>query len=457
MKTFLSLPTNNEFFTRYANLVPTLYKLGFFAQIVSALTESGIIFSIALASLSTLHWFVSGCLAVLAVIVGVGFIEIGLRTFIPYSVRVFIHNLWKGWDCAMSVFILITTIGLVCLSGSLSFNNSVEIADTFTSEVEQADTKGASNNYDKERNEILNNYRTDSSSTASGYIAQINAKNTEYQSLIDIQKRGIERYERQEQREGKSYRTKKILINTEIERLEAVRDTENGILVSSQAIDLKSLLGAKNDDLKEIKTKYRNDVSTIEDDTNKKKDKKENKVQAYGLGLGWFTIICLIVLILSIILDEVHKKGSGIEQKVLPSPYDFSTSIVGEFFSVVSDKIQGKIRTKISEWEKKTPTPPLPTAPTNLYDLSQLEQSILTVKVEERPEETKIVYLPNDNHLYENRREEKNNDSSKKRECEHCQEEYIYNHKKQKYCSTLCRGQAWEQRNGTKLTKRKAK
>lgn len=457
MKTFFSLPTDNEFFTRYANLVPTLYKLGFFAQIVSGLTESGIIFSIALSSLSSLHWFVSGFLAVISVIVGVGFIEIGLRSFLPYSVRVFIHKLWNGWDCAMSIFILTTTIGLVCLSGSLSFNNSIEIVETFTPEIEQANTKKASGNYNKERIEILNDYRTDSSSISSGYIAQINAKNTEYQSLIDIQKRGIERYERQEQREGKSYRTKKILIHTEIERLEAVRDADNGVLISKQASDLKSLLGAKNKDLKEVKTKYRKDVSTIEDETSKKKSKKENKVQAHGLGLGWFTIICLVILILSIVLDEIHKKGSSIKQKVLPSPYDFSTSIVAEFFSVVSDKVQGKIRTKIAEWEKKTPTPPLPTAPTNLYDLSQLEQSIVTVKVEERSDETKIVYLSNDNRPYDYRREGKNNDSSKKRECAHCQKEYIYNHKKQKYCSDLCRGKAWEQRNGTKLTKRKAK
>jgi len=156
------------------------------------------------------------------------------------------------------------------------------------------------------------------------------------------------------------------------------------------------------------------------------------------------------------VLDEIHKKGSGIEEKVLLSQYDFSTGIVGDFFSVVSDKIQHRIRSKMLEWERKTPNAPLPVAPTELYDLSQLQQNIVSVKLQEN-EPTKIVYLRNDKDSYENRREAKSNNSSKKRECEYCKTEYTYNHKKQKYCSDSCRGKAWEERKGTKLTKRKAK
>jgi hypothetical protein len=46
MRTFKTLPENRAFFEQYATLIPTLYRLGFLAQIVSALTEISIIYAI---------------------------------------------------------------------------------------------------------------------------------------------------------------------------------------------------------------------------------------------------------------------------------------------------------------------------------------------------------------------------------------------------------------------------
>jgi len=239
MKTFLSLPTDNDFFNRYANLVPTLYKVGFLSQIVSGVTECGIIYSVAFTSLKSLNFYVALFLSILACFVGVGFIELGLRKFVPYSIRVFIYKRFKGLDLAMTIFILITTIGLLGVSGHLSFKNSTIIVENYTPEVQEQNTQGVKNEYNNERTKILNNYRTDSSSTANGYIQQIKAKKAEYQSLIDVEKRGVERYERQEQRTGKSFRTKKILIKTEIERLEAVRDEKKSVLLQIKKEKIK--------------------------------------------------------------------------------------------------------------------------------------------------------------------------------------------------------------------------
>jgi len=46
MRFRLTLPQNEVFFQRYAGLVPTLSKLGYLAQVVSALTEIGILFAL---------------------------------------------------------------------------------------------------------------------------------------------------------------------------------------------------------------------------------------------------------------------------------------------------------------------------------------------------------------------------------------------------------------------------
>lgn len=458
MKSFLSLPTNGEFFARYANLVPTLFKVGVLSQIISAVTEIGIIFTIAYGSLKGFfpHYFISEITAGIAAFIGTGVIEIGLRKFVPYSVKAFLYKRFKGLDLAMSIFILFTTSGLLLVSGNLSFRNSPKIIETIKPVVKQKDTEQATAEYDKERNEILTNYRTDSSSISSGFIAQINTKNIEYQSLIDVENKGVEKYERKEERTGKSYRTKKILIKTKIAQLQATRDEKIGILTTGQATELKALLVAKNAALVDAKNTYKSKVDKVTKYNDKQTNKSESEIKSYGFGLGWFTIFCLTIFVLSVILDEIHKKGSGIKEQVLPSQYDFSTGIVGDFFTMLSNKVQQRLRAKIHQWESKTPPPSLPVAPTSLYNLSELKQEIITVKFEE-DDNAKIIYLPNDNRSNDNRYQNDTNGTAKLRECKNCGDEYIYKHHKQMYCKESCRIEAWEQRTGGKVKKRKVK
>lgn len=455
MKSFLSLPTNGDFFARYANLVPTLFKVGILSQVVSGLTEIGIIFSIAYGSLYAFFpSYVSVPLAVFCAIIGTALIELGLRKFIPYSIKAFLYKRFTGLDLAMTIFILITTLALLSVSGNLSFRNSVNIVEMFKPQADTKDRTPVTNEYEKERGQILATYSTDSSSIASVYNTQINAKNTEYQSLIDIQKQGIARYERKEQRERKSYRTKKIVIQTKIEQLEADRDAKTSILITSKGNELKSLLEAKNVEIKGIKKDYKTKASSIESHNDTAVEKRDKKIASYGLGLGWFTIFGLFVFVLSVILDEIHKKGSGIEEKILVSQNYFSDNIVNAFFNMVGNKIQFAMRKKINEWESTTPPPPLPNNPMALYDVSNLEQEKITINVKELPKDGKVVYLPNgtnDFRNYENR-----SDTGKLRNCQHCNNEYTYNHKKQKYCSDNCRVKAWEKRKGKTLQKRKA-
>jgi len=51
----------------------------------------------------------------------------------------------------------------------------------------------------------------------------------------------------------------------------------------------------------------------------------------------------------------------------------------------------------------------------------------------------------------------KNDNETKKRICLNCNNEYIYNHKKQMYCSDKCRIEAWQSKTGGKVKKGKTK
>jgi len=452
MKSFKTLPTNGDFFARYANLVPTLYKVGYLSQTVSGLTEIGIIYSIAYARLYSFFPLPATItLAVLASLIGMGLLEVGLRKFVPYGVRAFLYKRCKGLDLAMSIFILLTTSALLYASGILSFKNSHEIIESFEPEPEQKNTKEATVNYNTERERILLIYRSDSSTIAQTYNTQINAKNTEYQSLISVKEKDIERYERKEKRTGESYKTKKIMIGKAIKQLEANRDAQIVSLEIEKGKELKTLLMAKNKDIGQEKKILQKQMSSVENFNKKEQDKADNKIKKYGGGLGWFTVFCLFVFVLSVVLDEIHKKGSGIEIKILPSQYDFSTSIVAEFLNAVSNKVQYKLRSRIARLEENTPPPPLPIAPTGLYDLSKLKQDITTILVEQGDEKARIVYLNNENRYNDFRLEDDKNSSAKLRNCVHCNDEYIYKHHKQKYCSDKCRMTAWEKRTGRRL------
>jgi hypothetical protein len=46
MQTSSTLPKDERFFGDYASLTPTLVKLGYLAQIVSALTEFGVLYAL---------------------------------------------------------------------------------------------------------------------------------------------------------------------------------------------------------------------------------------------------------------------------------------------------------------------------------------------------------------------------------------------------------------------------
>jgi len=185
------------------------------------------------------------------------------------------------------------------------------------------------------------------------------------------------------------------------------------------------------------------------------------------------------------VIEEIHKKGSGIKQVAIPNQYHFSESVMAEFFNMLNEKVNYKLRTKIKDWATKTPPPPLPTAPPNLYDLAKAKQQRLVFEIEES--DSLKYYLSNplpeleqvkskngtcknmtngENVIFKEIPIEKelirksyNVEKLKEHErnCLHCSTPYIYRHHKQKYCCDNCRINAWQEKTGKKLKLKKKK
>lgn len=383
MKIQFSLPTNEAFFNRYATLAPTLSKLGIIAQIISAVTEIGIIYNIILSRVIDFTPEHAYTIATIGAIIGTAFIELGLREFTPYSIKAFLYNRFKGLDLAMTIFILIVNCVLLGASGYLSFNGSTELIKIAAPTTKVVSTNRIDSIFTTKQSSILKAFKSDSLTIANGYQKQINAQVQKYNSLIVQQQTKFNQLERKEQRTGLSYSTRKESVKGTIAKIEADKAHQTASLEATRANELINLVNSRKKDIGSIESTYLSNSNKIERSNTKIIADATKTIDTYGLGLGWFSLICLFVFVLSVIIGEIHKKGSNIEQVAIPNQYHFSDSIQSEFFNMVSDKYNYYTRFVIQWMADKTPPPPLPIAPPTLYDLTHAKQQRLAFSVED--------------------------------------------------------------------------
>lgn len=464
MKTFFNLPTEKEFYDKYAPLISKLFFIGVLCQFFSAATEFGILYTMGYNAMLDIFPAIATGVGVFTGLVGMVFIEFGQRIFVPYAVRSVLYKRFAGLDLPMSLFILAITCGLLYFGGSFSFLNSYNIVDWITPEAEQEATEPVKQEQKEEGTAVFANFSSDSLLIIQGYQAQAEAKRSEYKSLIEARRSEIRKWYIRGKNENVSYSTRIRDLKTKIEELEAQRDSEIAQITANQGLELRERVREKNQALLSLDARYTAQVDSITAKNKQAVLATQTKVDRGGLGLGWFTILCLIVVVLSITLDEIHKKGSGIKINVIPSQYTFTTSILGDFAGAIANRLNYWIRSGIKWIENGTPPPPHPHIDRELYDYSELSQQKTKVKVRPKRRTGNIIYLDgttghDTDEDFEEGDQEKNRTGGKGtvRPCEHCGEEYQVNHKKQKYCSDSCRIQAWEKRKGRKLTKRKTK
>lgn len=387
MKIQLNLPTNEAFFNRYATLVPTLSKLGIIAQLISGLTEIGIIYSIILSRVSEFAPNSAVLLAAIGAIIGTLFLEVGLRKFAPYTIKAFLYKRFKGLDLAMTIFIVIVCIGLLSVSALLSFQGSKELVSIASPPPKLESTTATDKAYQTKKAELSTLFKTDSTIIATGYLSQIQAENKRFEAKVAAHQNNLNRYTQKEKRTGRNYQSRKESIQRKIKALEVEQAEQIAQLEAAQAKDLKMLVTTNRTALEGIENLYLLESNAIKNSNTTAIDKAAGTTSYYGKGLAWFTIICLCVFIFSVILEQIHKKGSGIEQVALPNQYYFSQPIVTDFVNMLSDKFNYKLRTRIQKWATNTPAPPLPTAPPQLYDLAEAKQQRLIFKVANEEEQ----------------------------------------------------------------------
>ena len=394
MKKLNNPPVNRGFFDVYATLAQSVNRSGYFAQLISAATEIGIIYSLAKNALIDFLPQYAEVFAVITAIIGTATIEIGLRLTTPHTVDAILYKRYKGLYLPMSIAIFILTAVLLGSSGYLSFSNSDEIVHNFTPEAKQITTANADSIYLAETETATNQFRNDTSLINSNYQTLISATSKAYTAKIAAAESEVKKWIDKEQATGRNYTTHKA--NAEIKKAQTIADRDD--IISKYKADQAAKIAAAKANysvlIKEARQIKKTSLAEVKATNKQAKADRETKVNTYGGGLGWFTIVCLFLFVSSVVLDRIHKKGSGIEEKVQLSQYDISPSAWNEFLFAIRERLGYNLRSWIFDFAASTPPPPLPVNNGELYDQTELTDNITKLKTEETEKTDNVIHLP---------------------------------------------------------------
>ncbi len=396
MKHLRTAPTETGFFETYAKLAKSITLSGVFAQVVSALTEIGGIFAASYSALLPIFPQLALPFAAAVAIIGTAVLELGLRVLMPYSVDAVLYRRFSGLHLVITVVTWGLTVVLLTASGLLSFQNSKTIVAEYSPEAEQITTTQADSIYQAAIARHSATWQADSARIAGQYAAQITAATTAGAGKVEAAKRELSNIYNKEKRTGQSYATQK----DKARQLIADREAE-------AAEQIAGLQAAQATATEEARQRYREGIAKAEEahgaatgeikQTNQAaSNERAATVAAYGLGLGWFTIVCLLIFSAAVILERIHAKGSGITEKVELSQYDLNPAAWVEAWQAFRDRVQYNVRSRIQAFAERTPPPPVPTPAAELYDPTQLANLAATLKIEleREAEDADVIYLP---------------------------------------------------------------
>lgn len=393
MKSFLTLPKDSDFFNRYARLIPALKVSGYLAQIVSALTELGVLFT---AIHTSLVFFVPGLAwggAVAGALIGVAIIETGLRVLLPFSVRAILHRRFSGLDLPLTIIVWGACVVLLSAGTLMSYHGSRDVVDRVKPKPKLKGTVAADLEYQKAEQKVLSTWRSDSTEIATRYGAQLDATKAQYAALITQASGKLQSIEAKE-RPGQRFTSAKNQARERVATLEADQAGKLATLQTEKSKEMSAATGRKTQALASAAAALGKVKAQTEKTNSKTVIETDQRTNRYKGGLSCFTIICHLILIVSVAVDEIHRKGSGIEAKVVPSQYDFSGSVLGELLHALSCRWNQKVRSFIRGIEESTPPPPLPLSPNELYSLDSMQQPVFNVNFEQLPAAYKNILIP---------------------------------------------------------------
>jgi ribosomal protein S27AE len=472
MKLQRNLPTNGDFFDRYAELITSLSSVATIAQIITGACEIGILYGLIHPSFVDIvpPQYV-GIISMIGAVICAILLQIGLKKVYPHAIRSILHKHFKGLYLWFSIFIFILTLAMLTASITLSWQGSKDIADFVVSKPIEKTTSRSDSTKNADFLTAQRLFASDSATIETKYKGKLEATESEKMSEINAVERNSK---------GKQATSLRAELKTKLAKLQADKAAE----IEVKATERKRLMDKASD-------RNDGDAATIATDNTTAKHEAATKKDRYKGYIGYFTLMCYVFFLSVFTMNEIYHKGANIEIKPLPSQRHFNPSVFAEFVETVKEKLDVYFRTKIQNWADKTPSQPIPLSMSALYDF-KADFLTDTVKIETVGKETEVIKLPlkmprtakvaadNEPDNQSERPQRKigffgknaasENDvnahtasvytasvGDKTKTCLHCGKSYIYSIHNQKFCCENCRVAAFEARTGKKLRKQPKK
>ena len=391
-----SLPTNEHFFNAYAASVSTFQRNSYFAQIVSAGTEIGVIYLFFYRKFSEVFSPERATIAAGAVaLFGTFFLESSLRSSLQSLIRQILNKRFAGLHLWITSGDCLTTVFYVFISAALSFSGSKEvIAPRVVGEVSEINFDAISQNRSSREAAINDTYRGDRAGIENRFNNQIEAIKESYTAKIEAKFQERKKYERKQRKTGTSYASRIARINGQIAAYKSDRAAEVAKLQGRKSSALANVEGIKNKKLETNQSEYSREKNRIENRHERNLRKNADQVQTWGLGFGWFSITALCYLIYALMRIEIILHGSGVKETPRPTQYDFKQGILSEALEAIKERWQRFTYGLISAFASKTRPPLAPTEKDEpvLYDTDGIGQTRVKVEMDEL--EAPVIIVP---------------------------------------------------------------
>jgi hypothetical protein len=365
MKTFFSPPTTEDgqnFYTRYASLVPSLTASGYLSQIVSGLTEWGILYALIYSSLAVFWPEHAAIIGAIGAWIGVAIIEGGLRKLLPFSARAIIKKRWKGLDGWITGFVLATTALLLAASCFLSFAGSRSLVESVAAPPAAATAISSDSTATAEADMANATWEADVAAIRATYDVRMEAVKQSAAATLRRISGQLATVRTKERTSGQNYTTRRSELAEQRADAEADREAQLATLATNREAELAALRTGHRGRLATLtagRDSTRHHVATANASA---LHDHQDKVGAYGGGLAWFTVVCLVVLIVSVIVAELHMAGAGIEELAEPDAYTFEGGPLAAFVGAIQARFTRFCFGLVHHIERGTPEAPEPVA-----------------------------------------------------------------------------------------------
>jgi hypothetical protein len=374
MKFRFTLPTNEAFFQRYAGLVPTLSKLGYLAQIVSALTEIGILYALIRNAIADVAPPIIATIGGMAgALLATAFIEVGLRKFLPFAARQILNKRFAGLDLVMSIAIFAASLLLLTASGALSFYGSKETVATVVPPAKTEGTGAIDTTVNSHRESNRRAYQRDSSAIATRYASQIAALELAYKAGTDAANVKLQSITAKERNTGQSFATNKATIKQAIADATAAHALKLAELTSAGAMEMQALQdehNALNADLMRERSEW---LTALKQGNEAAEMKRQKQVSSMG-GSMWLGLRFCALLVL-LVINRTGKKytntGPGCKRRRYQMNIISGSHRLAAFMAAISERYHANVFALIKRIEDGTPEPPEPGKAPTVYEYEQ--------------------------------------------------------------------------------------